>query len=998
MESASGQQEGERSRPPPFPRAASRSSTSSTKTRTTHLSSNSSFTQLPPSPQQSAAHPTHRFHHNARSRGSFERPRSQLSREASEDSRQSLPPVSSFLQERLQRERKVESERSSSRLSNETMNASFDHRTAQSSPARSGASDGRRPRSSGGAEPAKKKQGLGIKEMEQTLSTLHKQNFDLKLELYHRRERQTALEERLEKLETEKIQTDEMNDKLVVELEKRDKAVEEAVAMIVVLEARVEQLLREREMVRKVEDHGFFYSRNETPTPATEMATPRRSDFERTNPEDEAKLLARMPSFLSEHSEATSNLRNVYLGVRGSILSLSKTAEDGQDQEREDLHGTRSPSLSVLSESSFRSIYGEKDVTRSNNSSPSPPRMEPAPFDGLSETGSLRDTLSSDKSKIVTPSKLRRVESRNMSAGAARFQNINDILDVAASPLQRLERLEKTLTAMDDASRPSTAYERKTDSRPSTGRPVKPAARPQTKQEKRDALERVLTNGHHPSDFRNSQGLPPTPDTISTSTLRRFKNSNDTLPKDIEFGGDRSYLALSETTASQQSISLENAATNNVSGKATAQPASTTAFDSLKELSSDASYFNGRFSSAQIPRPRSADETTVSNRRGGRGRGNWESDESDDDLDGAGSVTSTFDYWMRESLSPNRAAALNPFSSASQADNKQDGRISPDLFSFPTSTSGWATDAMFGSLGGSGYVGAAGGGLPTATPLAQTLDALGDSLPQPLFGSGLASPVLGGAAIPPPPPNRRSSLHARTGSSHGMVTGISSSPAGPSQSHARLRTSPRRNRQRSNSIDGPPNSSHSSARAVAAQMGRAPTAPPQTSMPVPDAPQQQPKQRHYPPTASQPARSKGLNNLFRRSTGSSADVQPPASAPATETSFKNVPAPMVGVPTSWGSRKNGIDVFADDDRASATPPPIMRNRRGSFDGGAPLDGGAPVGIAPAQSVQAQAQSAQPSAGGSGGVALNGAPVKNEGGGKRKWLGFGRTSSLRNRAG
>lgn len=38
--------------------------------------------------------------------------------------------------------------------------------------------------------------GLGIKEMDQTLSTLHRQNFDLKLEVYHRRERQNALEER----------------------------------------------------------------------------------------------------------------------------------------------------------------------------------------------------------------------------------------------------------------------------------------------------------------------------------------------------------------------------------------------------------------------------------------------------------------------------------------------------------------------------------------------------------------------------------------------------------------------------------------------------------------------------------------------------------------------------------------------------------------------------------------------------------------------------------
>lgn len=171
METISTQQDGERPRPPPFSRTASRSSTSSTRTRTTHLSSNNSFTQLPPSPQQTTAHPAHRFRQRASSRGSSERPRSQLSREASEDPRQSLPPVSSFLQEKLQSQRKVESQRSSSRLNNETMSASVELRPVQSSPARSGASDGGRPRSSGGTEPAKKK-GLGLKEMEQVCHPL----------------------------------------------------------------------------------------------------------------------------------------------------------------------------------------------------------------------------------------------------------------------------------------------------------------------------------------------------------------------------------------------------------------------------------------------------------------------------------------------------------------------------------------------------------------------------------------------------------------------------------------------------------------------------------------------------------------------------------------------------------------------------------------------------------------------------------------------------------
>jgi hypothetical protein len=65
--------------------------------------------------------------------------------------------VSSYLQEKLQRERKVELERSSSRMSSD-MSASLElPRASQSSPVRSGTSDGRRPRSSGNGEAAKKK-------------------------------------------------------------------------------------------------------------------------------------------------------------------------------------------------------------------------------------------------------------------------------------------------------------------------------------------------------------------------------------------------------------------------------------------------------------------------------------------------------------------------------------------------------------------------------------------------------------------------------------------------------------------------------------------------------------------------------------------------------------------------------------------------------------------------------------------------------------------------
>lgn len=181
-----------------------------------------------------------------------------------------------------------------------------------------------RPRSSAGIEPTRKK-GLGLKEMEQVVSNLHKQNFDLKLELFHRRERQTALEGRVEGLETDMRMTHDINERLVEELEKRDKAVEEAVAMIVTFEARVDQLVRERTMVQQVDSQDYFCP-SDYDAPYRNPA-PQVHALDVAKLEDDAKIATRMPSFLLERSENTENLRNVYLGVRSSALSLLRVAE-----------------------------------------------------------------------------------------------------------------------------------------------------------------------------------------------------------------------------------------------------------------------------------------------------------------------------------------------------------------------------------------------------------------------------------------------------------------------------------------------------------------------------------------------------------------------------------------------------------------------------------------------------------------------------------------------
>ncbi|TGO85860.1 hypothetical protein BPOR_0357g00060 [Botrytis porri] len=164
-----------------------------------------------------------------------------------------------FLQERL-RERKVRDRRLSGDFSGSGVMA----REVQSSPIHrsSGGGSGvmrereeRRPSSSGVGQPAGKK-AMGVKQMEETVSILHKQNFDLKLELFHRRQRQEILEsevDQLRKQTKQQAEVQEINDALLKELEKRDQAVEQAVGLICELEAKVERLLQEREDVRNYE-------------------------------------------------------------------------------------------------------------------------------------------------------------------------------------------------------------------------------------------------------------------------------------------------------------------------------------------------------------------------------------------------------------------------------------------------------------------------------------------------------------------------------------------------------------------------------------------------------------------------------------------------------------------------------------------------------------------------------------------------------------------------
>jgi hypothetical protein len=444
----------------------------------------------------------------------------------------------------------------------------------------------------------------------QQVSTLHKQNFDLKLELFHRRQRQEALEARLEAAEkqiTEQGELQEVNEQLLAELEKRDQAVEEAVGIIVNLEDKVERLMRERETVRTFDaqyESTYFRPSQEDGPPSSppEFA----EETKPSRPILTSKSIARMPSFLSEQSEGTEALRSLYLPNNHSYsdATLPKLLEEASATD-----GMNSPRLSVLSESSFLSVYGEKPLSLDANNGQE--EVEDGSRRRHRKSSSVEKWIDERPAPDATPSR----PTPGTGLGGLRKNQYLSINDVLESPLQRLEKLKHTLEKHNSSlvsQRPPNQPER--------------AMSIQDKRKSREVLRRVFTDK---ASFEHHHALPPTPDTISTSTLRHYKNSNDTIGKDAN---ERTFL--SSTSTFPVPDATENA-----------------------------------FQSTLSIRPRSAGET-VTSRREGHG---WDTETQDDFADDASSTAST--YSAQQYRRPKRIQTPNLFMFGNdQEDEREWGR------------------------------------------------------------------------------------------------------------------------------------------------------------------------------------------------------------------------------------------------------------------------------------------------------------------------------------
>ncbi|KAI0910930.1 hypothetical protein F4823DRAFT_588126 [Ustulina deusta] len=739
--------------------------------------------------------------------------------------------------------------------------------------------------------------------------------------------------------------------------------------MIVQLEARLDELVREKEMASRIEPDGSYRHSWSDMSHSLRAETPKPGDHGALL-STELKTLERMPSFLSDRSAHTQNLRSVVLQTRPSPMHIRKVSEvSASSAEASEMNRIASPSLSMLSESSFVSIYGSK---QGQDGVDLPPLSDVSGIDGTfgnrSPTPTKRTTRSSLPSqKTTASSRTLNLTPRAASGLSSQVISVSSVLH-RGPHLDRMKKPGQRANSVDETFRLPTSGRGKAVVTPTSQfRGSPPRAR--SKRERRETLQKVLTNYPTHKELANSHALPPTPDTVSSSVLRKHKDpssSEDSLPR----SDDAHIPRFVATSLPQGAEYLRSLGSREARPGMNAQPTELSApprnrselqtigFVKINKdplLSDLGQLARSAANTTNVTRPRS------------------DSFISDSDSDGgadARSDTESCDYWMRESYKPDRDNTR----SSTRMERRRPP--SPDLFSFPLSSEGWEPDVMFGALKGSGFLGSPAPALKR-DPVDEMASSLQSAQPDPI------EPTANG----PRAPSRRSSLNAQAASRF-LLSSLTGKTGRSSSRDDNVVGADARGR--SNSVDG-------FGHVVTA--GAREDAGPAT------------KRSQYPPISGLQSRGRnlGLNSLFRRS-GSESHGTPSS---ATESNFPSSVAqrapPIPPAQLRYLKRPSGRNSvpppatmpwtttrpihIVEDELASATPPPIMRNRPAPLQTDL-ISSDAMLTSETSQSTESAAGPVTPST-----ETRSTTPVAPpSGGGVRKWLGFGRRASLMNRTG
>ncbi|KAI9756465.1 MAG: hypothetical protein M1815_003563 [Lichina confinis] len=490
---------------------------------------------------------------------------------SSEAKGEGLVPTSTFLQELLKR-KKAEDRRMSdgpipnARHARESPGPKagpslVDDRLVQSSPTyRDG--DGRARSQGRRASAPGWKRSMGARESEEYISSVHKQNFDLKLELFHRRQRVAALEdkvERLSRLEADNAELQDVNEQLLHELEKRDTVIEEAVGMICALEGKIESLKSStaapaspRPSAHKTSSSGWTPTSPSSSSLSASMAgqravaglesdiragivrslgkTGRALDTVADEPVSRRPPPARSQSYLASKGRGSTALRSLFAAgererqpsSRSRAPSNSDTAltadsmtggsDDDDDEEVPEMPD--SPRLSVLSESSFLSVYGGRILSdrESHQSDAAAVEDEDEPLGPLLPKPTPLETWED-----------RPISSRIESWMSERPRRALPIAQ-ASTATSRQKQLGSSGDELDD-ERPTSGRNAKVVRDPAEQRALLPptAAWPSRKRQRQFDPPSL-----HGPIFAGGT-LPPTPDTLSTVDMDSVNTSSSNV-------------------------------------------------------------------------------------------------------------------------------------------------------------------------------------------------------------------------------------------------------------------------------------------------------------------------------------------------------------------------------------------------------------------------------------------------------------------------------------
>lgn len=454
-------------------------------------------------------------------------------------------PTSTLLQDML-REKKAQTQRvKKSYDSTNGHKNGLDDRDVQSSPIASMSarerSDAHSRRGSGvGVRNATMPKEMGFKEMEEYVSKINKQNFDLKLEVFHRRQRNEILENRLEKfqeLEADNEELQSINEELLLELEKRDVAIQEAVGLICELEAKNEELqmavvkmdftqssgTSNSEPVKQ--GNGIMVSSLSTISGMRSSSPSRRTDIglqTDLQAPSEHSLSApdtlsppkpnsarRLPSFIRDTKKSTNVLRSMYSNDgNASFVSLARPGSlfsgDGDDDYL-DRQMTNSPRLSILSESGFSSVYGGHKHQISSETDDRGEDAEPSLPKIASNSPTQRE---SRLYKWLDERNMPRTPSPKATTANDQISSIGEVLNEVSNSSRDQNSAETTSAGQDPR-----------EQRTPEKRHGKQARSPE---------KRTVAPSFGGAIF-GSAVLPPTPDTMSTATM----DANSSTPSII---------------------------------------------------------------------------------------------------------------------------------------------------------------------------------------------------------------------------------------------------------------------------------------------------------------------------------------------------------------------------------------------------------------------------------------------------------------------------------